>query len=79
MHSTFTPHNDIFLKLRDRFLVFDINGNQIPLVIEEKVKQLRIINDYKLEQCQIVAINQGPKDNEIGGMEFGEGSVVIDI
>lgn len=41
--STFTPDNDIFLKLSDRFLAFDRHGNQIKVKMAQDVLSNRIL------------------------------------
>ena len=32
--STFTPENDIILKMQDKFLAFDQHGNQITVKVD---------------------------------------------
>jgi hypothetical protein len=36
--STFTPENDIILKLQDKFLAFDQHGNQLSVIVDEAVQ-----------------------------------------
>jgi hypothetical protein len=36
--STFTPDNDIILKLQDKFLAFDKHGNQLTIKVDEDVQ-----------------------------------------
>jgi hypothetical protein len=36
--STFTPQNDVILKLKNKFLAFDLHGNQLPLKVDEAVQ-----------------------------------------
>jgi hypothetical protein len=37
--STFTPENDIILKLQDKFLAFDQHGNQLTVKVDEAVQE----------------------------------------
>jgi hypothetical protein len=52
--STFTPQNDIILKLKDRFLAFDQHGNQLTINVNKAVEEEEIIKNYEIMQCQIV-------------------------
>ena len=40
--STFTPQDDILLKLKNSFLAFDIHGNQIQVKINDEILRLGI-------------------------------------
>lgn len=40
--STFTPQDDILLKLKESFLAFDIHGNQIQVKIKDEILRLGI-------------------------------------
>jgi hypothetical protein len=46
--TTFTPQDDILVKLNDRFLAFDRHGNQLAVEIED-----RIINDHLLQRFKV--------------------------
>ena len=35
--SSFTPENDIILKLHDKFLAFDLHGNQLSIKVDKEV------------------------------------------
>jgi hypothetical protein len=52
--STFTPENDIILKLQDKFLAFDQHGKLLTVKVDESVQEQGIFENYKLLQCQIV-------------------------
>ena len=46
--STFTHQNDVLLKLRDRFLAFDIHGNQLKVQISEDIIREKYLTDFKV-------------------------------
>jgi hypothetical protein len=52
--STFTPENDIILKLQDKFLAFDQHGKQLTVKVDASVQEQGIFENFKLLQCQIV-------------------------
>ena len=41
--SSFTPENDIILKLHDKFLAFDLHGNQLSVKVDKEVEEQGII------------------------------------
>ena len=41
--STFTPQNDVILKLNNKFLAFDLHGNQLPLQVDKAVQEKGIL------------------------------------
>jgi hypothetical protein len=41
--STFTPENDIILKLKDKFLAFNLHGNQLIIKVNDDVIERGIL------------------------------------